>query len=144
MRDGFTLLEALVVLFIAASLLALGALAYARYLEAQTLQALAADLRTFLRGSQTEAVRRGVSVAVVQRGSGLVACVDANADAACAQGEPTLLTLVPVSGGAYELGSPLRFNALGRPSARATVTVRKGSEAVVLIVERGGGIGGGP
>jgi prepilin-type N-terminal cleavage/methylation domain-containing protein len=80
---GLTLLELLVVLSV---LLLLGAIGYSASLQSYRLRAGLAELKTFLRSSQLEAIRREATLAVVLEGGRLSVCEDT----ACANALRTL------------------------------------------------------
>jgi prepilin-type N-terminal cleavage/methylation domain-containing protein len=135
---GLTLLELLVVLSV---LLLLGAIGYSAYLQSYRFRAGLAELKTFLRSSQLEAIRREASLAVVLKEGRLSVCEDT----ACASALRTLdlgqlsgeVSLV--SGGSSK--RDFRVNAFGRPDSPIGLKLAIGNKVGAICFSRGGRIG---
>lgn len=78
-RRGFTLVELLVVLAVAAILLTMAVPGYAFLANASRLAAATNDLMTAVQLARSEAIKRGVRVTVCKSGGSVTAC-DAAAD----------------------------------------------------------------
>jgi prepilin-type N-terminal cleavage/methylation domain-containing protein len=135
---GLTLLELLVVLSV---LLLLGAIGYSASLQSYRLRAGLAELKTFLRSSQLEAIRREATLAVVLEGGRLSVCEDT----ACARALRTL-DLGELSGevSLVSRGSPkrdFRINAFGRPDSPIGLKLAIGNKVGAICFSRGGRIG---
>lgn len=137
-EKGLTLLELLVVLSV---LLLLGAIGYSASLQSYRLRAGLAELKTFLRSSQLEAIRREATLTVVLEGRRLSLCEDT----ACANTLRTLdLERLPGEVSLVSRGSPkrgFRINALGRPDSPIGLKFAIGNKVGAVCFSRGGRIG---
>jgi Tfp pilus assembly protein PilE len=136
-QKGLTTLELLVAIFV---LLLLGAIGYSASLQSYRLRAGLAELNTFLRSSQLEAIRREATLAVVLEGGRLSACEDT----ACANVLRTL-DLEGLSGevSLVSRGSPkrhFRINAFGRPDSPIGLKLAIGNKVGAVCFSRGGRI----
>jgi hypothetical protein len=136
-QKGLTTLELLVAIFV---LLLLGAIGYSASLQSYRLRAGLAELKTFLRSSQLEAIRCEATLAVVlERGRPSVC-----QDTACA-GTLRTLDLRELSGEVSLLsrGSPRRdfpINAFGRPDFPIRLKLAIGNKVGAICFSRGGRI----
>jgi hypothetical protein len=121
-------------------LLLLGVIGYSASLQSYRLRAGLAELKTFLRSSQLEAIRREAALAVVLEGGRLSLCEDT----ACANALRTL-NLGRLSGEVSLLsrGSPrrdFRINAFGRPDSPIGLRLAIGNKVGAICFSRGGRI----
>jgi hypothetical protein len=136
-QKGLTTLELLVAIFV---LLLLGAIGYSASLQSYRLRAGLAELKTFLRSSQLEAIRREATLVVVLERGRLSVCQDT----ACASALRTL-DLRELSGEVSLLsrGSPrrdFRINAFGRPDSPIRLKLAIGNKVGAICFSRGGRI----
>jgi prepilin-type N-terminal cleavage/methylation domain-containing protein len=137
-QKGVTILEMSVAIFV---LLLLGAIGYSASLQSYRLRAGLAELKTFLRSSQLEAIRREATLAVVLEGGRLSVCEDT----ACARALRAL-DLGQLSGevSLVSRGSPkrdFRINAFGRPDSPIGLKLAIGNKVGAICFSRGGRIG---
>ncbi len=137
-QKGLTTLELLVATFV---LLLLGAIGYSASLQSYRLRAGLAELKTFLRTAQLEAIRREAALTVVLEGGRLSVCEDT----ACARALRTL-DLRELSGEVSLLsrGSSrrdFRINAFGRPDSPVGLKLAVGNKVGAVCLSRGGRIG---
>ncbi len=136
-QRGLTMLELLVALF---ALLLLGAIGYSASLQSYRLRAGLAELKTFLRSSQLEAIRREAALTVVLEGGRLSLCEDPS----CASALKTLdLRELPGEVSLLSRGTPrrnFRINAFGRPDSPIGLKLAVGSKVGAVCFSRGGRI----
>ena len=124
---GFSLIELLVVLAIAAVLLGIGVPNMQQYIVSSRLSGASNDFFTALNVARSEAVRRGVQITLATNGaagsrdfsSGWTMFVDTNADGALTAGEEVLRVGAALDApmtifGSANFGSFIAFDATGR------------------------------
>jgi prepilin-type N-terminal cleavage/methylation domain-containing protein len=136
-QKGLTMLELLVALFV---LLLLGVIGYSTSLQSYRLGAGLAELKTFLRSSQLEAIRREATLAVVLEGDKLSVCEDTPCTSVL-----RTLDLGQLSGevSLVSQGSPkrdFRINAFGRPDSPIELKLTIGDKVGAICFSRGGRI----
>ncbi|HTT09567.1 MAG TPA: GspH/FimT family pseudopilin [Burkholderiaceae bacterium] len=125
--SGFSLIELLVVLAIAAVLLGIGVPNMQQYIVSSRLSGASNDFFSALNVARSEAVRRGVQVTLATNGSagsrdftsGWTMFVDTNADGALTAGEEVLRVGAALDApmtifGSANFGSFIAFDATGR------------------------------
>ncbi len=138
MRNGFTLIELVVVLLIAAVLVALGAPSVGHVLDRISVDRAVNELTAFYNGARLAAVLRGRRVRVEFSADSLVAVYEGATDSAF------LYATGPSAGGVALTVSRavirIRPNGIGLGAANTKLVVRRGEAADSLAISRLGRI----
>lgn len=115
-RAGFTLIESMIVVTVAAILLGLAVPSFQRFLDNQRLATVVNELHAAIRLTRSEAIKRGVRVDLVAQGNpanwgeGWIVLVDANTNGVADVGEEIIFRRGPVNGG-FTLASAMTDNS---------------------------------